>query len=124
MNLLSQAWILLTRAPLEMVISFSCFIITVSCILLINHMPAGLKHLPEKLMMAWLAFGAFGGMVGPFFAYYIDPTWAEIMFYTGAAAFSLWATWPYWHELPVLDRRKSPRGAPVMEETDYDRRAA
>lgn len=124
MNFLFYTLHLLIFAPGELVISLSCWALVVSCILLINHMKPGLAHLLEKLMIAWVAIGAFGGAVGPLCGVFVQPTWAELMLYTGAATFSVWLTWPYWRELPALDRRSINRQrVAVLEETDYDRRA-
>jgi len=125
MNVVYYTLHLLFFAPGELVVALACWALVVSCILLLNHMKAGWTHAPEKFMIAWIAIGAFGGAVGPLCGVFVQPTWAEVMLYTGAAAFSIWLTWPYWRELPALDRRSASRARVAsIEEADYDRRVA
>lgn len=112
---------LIMNEPLEMVAAAACAVVLVSCILLVNHMPRGWRRLPDKLLLVWIAIGALGGAVGPLDGIYIQPTWAEILMYTGIAVFSMWLTWPFWRELPMFDRR---RPLPVDEVETLDRRSA
>lgn len=109
MNLLVYTVMLMVNRPAEMIAALSCALVLVSCLLLLNHMRGGFHHWPEKLIIVWISFGAFGGMVAPLCGILMDPTWAELMFYTGAASFSTWLTLPYWRELHVFDRRATAR---------------
>src|SRR4051812_9542898 len=89
---------LLAYYPDELFASLCCLVVVLSCILMINHMPPTRRWI-EKSFLCWLALGAFGGMVGPFCGAFIQPTWAELVLYSGVAVWAMWATWPFWHEL-------------------------
>lgn len=89
----------------DLFVSFLCFFTSISAFLYLNHLPR-LGHWIEKSTTILVFIGSVGIAVTPFSGHYMNPTPYEVLLHMGVTAFSMWFTTPYWHELPLLNRRK------------------
>lgn len=118
---MDKIWFYLNVYSDDWTVSAASLFTVMSCALLINHMPWKRRWL-EKMLLGTIALGAFGMFVTPLCGIFRRPTDFEVLFVCGVATFSVWLTWPYWRELPGLDRRKRAHHCYTEDSTGFNRR--
>lgn len=88
--------------------ALACVVIAFSAFLRVNHL--GRTENPcEKMVLFCVGCGAIGVVASPLTYTWMYIETVEVMLLLGVAAYAMYLSAPYWHELPGLNRRSVRR---------------